>query len=326
MTYKPSLCFAFNVMKRTIPGETKNSALYEMSRKYISKAVSESNNGRPMSYENKIKVSKRTKDTVIVKDKDGNTFRVSVFDERYKSGELVFYRKGLKHKKTTIEKMLKNSSKGKVAHYNIHTNEIRYFTIDDNVDDCWVKGVSQYNLEQYKLLAVPKLKNKIWYYNNKTGKHKRFDVNDRPSSDWVKGRKSGYNQGMNVMNSKIKVVDLKYRAVRKVFPHEVSWFHGKDNGTSTDKTVIFTFNMVIFVARSSLDEYMKSHKLYPTITTSIESNMKYRVPSPHHNNKLEVKNFRYTHKGKTLEELGVKCYNLTDFELDKHEGYTVYGN
>ena len=53
---------------------------------------------------------------VPVKDRDGNTFSVSVTDERYISGELVGCNKGRKHSKLEIEKRSKaNTGKGVAA-------------------------------------------------------------------------------------------------------------------------------------------------------------------------------------------------------------------
>ena len=46
----------------------------------------------------------------MVKDSAGNISRVRKDDPKYKNGELIFYRTGMKHKKETLNKMSKNNA------------------------------------------------------------------------------------------------------------------------------------------------------------------------------------------------------------------------
>lgn len=124
--YGNKMWFAFNMMKRTIPGEKKNSSLYSISRAYISNAISESNKGRtntPAQIEALIKLCT---DTFVCEDKEGNRFRASRDDERFISGEIWSYRLGFKHKESTKEKMSRNGIKNKTC-YSSPDGEVRYF-------------------------------------------------------------------------------------------------------------------------------------------------------------------------------------------------------
>jgi hypothetical protein len=137
--YKHKMIFAFNQMKRIVCGDKKKGVLYELSRKYVAEAVSRSNKGRERTEEIKAAVGKRTIGTVIVKDTEGNRFRVDKTNPKYISGEYVFYRTGNKHTEKTIKKMKKNSGiKGKIPCFN-YKGEVKYFYSSD-IPVGWVQG------------------------------------------------------------------------------------------------------------------------------------------------------------------------------------------
>ena len=120
------LWFAFNCMKRVC---NKKSVLYEAARKYISECIRRCNTGRIHTQEFKDAISKRTKGTIIVKNKNGICSRVSVLDERYLSGELVYYRTGTTLKDSTKYKIgcgLRN----KTGCYYVDSRRMIY--LDDN--------------------------------------------------------------------------------------------------------------------------------------------------------------------------------------------------
>jgi hypothetical protein len=137
--YRDKMTFAFNQMKRVVCSKKKKGVLYQLSRDYIADAVSRNNTGRIKPESVKQELSERTKDTLVVKDKDGNQFRVANTDPRYLSGELVFYRTGSKHSEETINRMKENSGiKGKIPCFN-EDNVVKYF-YNHEVPEGWQKG------------------------------------------------------------------------------------------------------------------------------------------------------------------------------------------
>ena len=153
------LLFAFTNMQRVCEGK---SILYPFVRKRIGEAISKMNKGLKRSEGVKRECSERYKNTIIAKRADGSgpNFRVSVQDPRYLSGELVFYRKGSKHKESTKNKMSKNGLSGRAAHHRGH--EIRYFYPGEDTFG-FTKGLPPDNIERQLLnLRKPrKLKTRI---------------------------------------------------------------------------------------------------------------------------------------------------------------------
>ena len=158
--YKQQMIFAFNQMKRIIPSDEKNGLLYELSRKYVSEAISKSNKGRKKTEEEKLSISKRTSGTVIVKNTEGNCFRVPKDDPRYISGEFVFYRTGHKHPEETIQKMKENSGiTGKIMCFN-EDGEIKYF-FEEEIPEGFSKEMPKSHREKLSLS-----KRGLMWYNN----------------------------------------------------------------------------------------------------------------------------------------------------------------
>jgi len=90
---------------------------------------------------------------VNVQDNNGNIFNVSIYDERYLSGELKFLWSGRKHSKETIEKIKtthqklqlqvgeKNSQYGTCwIHNNIQNKKIRKEELNNYIQLGWIKG------------------------------------------------------------------------------------------------------------------------------------------------------------------------------------------
>lgn len=179
--YGGKLWFAFNMMRRVCGGK---SVLYESARKYISKAISESNTGRLHTDISRKLMSEQRSGAVTVRDRDGNRFRVSVNDPRYISGELVFYRTGTRHKRSTIVKMKEGGLRGRSCWHDPDTHEYRYFKSDEQVPDTWEKGSGPAAAEK----ARNRPKN-TWYTHTETGKWKRFKHDETIPDGYVKGRK-----------------------------------------------------------------------------------------------------------------------------------------
>jgi hypothetical protein len=147
------LLFAFTNMQRVCGGK---SILYPYVRKEIGKAISKMNKGLKRTAEVKNNMSLSRKGTVLVKNKgtDGPIFRVKKTDQRYISGELVFYRTGRKHTELTKNKMSKSSISGKKVYH--RDSEIRYFCYDEDTSG-FTKGLPTDTIEKHlKNLRKPR--------------------------------------------------------------------------------------------------------------------------------------------------------------------------
>lgn len=181
--------FAFNQMKRILPKNImfKRSALYTMSRVYIAEQSRICNTGREKSIVDRTGISRRVKNTVVVRNVSGDLFRVNVSDSRYKSGELVYYATGSHRTDETKKKMSVSASqynKG-VKYHNVNTGAIRYFKNDPG--DEWRMGLS----ESTKQTLSTKFRGSSWYHNALTGKDIRIFTGDVIPTGLLKGRKNG---------------------------------------------------------------------------------------------------------------------------------------
>jgi hypothetical protein len=176
------LWFAFNMMRRVCDGK---SVLYESARKYIIAAISRCNTGRLRSESDRQLMSEQRRGMVVVKDNTGNMFRVNVDDPRYLSGELVFYRTGLKHKRDTIEKMKQNGIKDRVICHDIVSGAWRYIHDNDPMPTGYVLGSG----DLFTQIALNRKKTNRWYTNLDTLDYKRFADGDIIPNGYIPGRK-----------------------------------------------------------------------------------------------------------------------------------------
>ncbi len=180
------LWYAFNMMHRIA---NSKSSLYRLSRKYISKVVSNRMKGFKHTDAFKDAVSERTKNTLIVKDINGNVFRCNKNDPKYISGEYVFYRTGFKHKEKTLSKMRNNGLKNRIMCHNIIDGSNIYIKNVDDLPSNYKIGAGWLSSERAK--NRPK---NIWYTHLETMKYRRFKYNEDIPDGYVKGRK-GINTG-----------------------------------------------------------------------------------------------------------------------------------
>jgi hypothetical protein len=139
--------FAFNNMKRL----GYKGILYEYSRIYISEEARKSHLGKFWNEEQKKKHSEKYKDSVVVRNKEGKNFRVSVFDQRYINGELLFVNTGRKNTRETIQKMKDNNGiRGKSSFINDEGNQI-YLYIDEGLKLGYKRGFKEESLKKMKI-------------------------------------------------------------------------------------------------------------------------------------------------------------------------------
>ena len=191
--YGGKMWYAFNMMRRT--GHT--SCLYEISRDKLKSMFKEMNRGRPKTSDEILAISRRTKNTVVVRDANGNIFRTSCSDPRYLSGELVYYRTGLKHTDSTISKMKMNSGiKGKQPF--MHGNTVLYLTPEEGITRGLVMGICG----DIKSKISKTISNTIWVTRKDEGSHTRITIDNFDDTLYIKGR-IGY-KGWQHVNSKRK--------------------------------------------------------------------------------------------------------------------------
>lgn len=225
--YQGKMWFAFNQMKRVIVGERKTSALYSLARKYIANELSKCNTGKIHTEERRKGISERTKNTVIVKSVDnvnGPNFRVSCTDERYISGELVFYRTGSTHSEETIAKMITNNG---LVGKNIYSNELLQTTIYLGPDEEVPLGFVQGPLNKFREDARIKFTQSPFIHNPITGEQRRLQNGNLIPEGFVLGRIFGTENGLSVMNdkSKIKVFDLLHHKKMLIYPVDIQPYH-----------------------------------------------------------------------------------------------------
>lgn len=301
--------YAFNMMSRIIP--SKSSLLYQYAREEIRRVISENKTGWVMPDYLKELASERTKDTVVVKDKQGNKFRVSIYDKRYLSGELVYYRTGTKHKKSTLIKMSKNNHmKNKKPFHCPKTDKMGYYTDINSAPDGWIEGPSKESrMKNSKSLSELK-----WYHDPKTKKNVR--CKEKPNG-YVEGRyfKEG-NKGFESANSMINVVDLLNRKCTKV--KQVEWYHSSESGRSTNNTIVYRHNNYVFTSAKCFISYLHSIGIYIEyhIMTDIKRSLEYTVPKRHGRCNIETNEFREKNFGKKLSDFGIELIPLSEFILN----------
>lgn len=285
ITNTNKMWFAFNQMKRV--SKSSRSILYQYAREHISKAISEANKGYVHSQKMKDNMSRITSGMVVVKDKDGATFRVSIEDDRYKNGELVFYRTGFRHKEETIEKMKSNNFiSGKILCHDPLNHESRGYY--DECPEGWITGESPLIKEKIS----NKIKGMAWFHNPITKKSNRYYIGEEPEG-YKRGRIKYNNNGFKKANSMTNVVDLVSRKVSKVENVDKS-IHAPQSATTTDKTIIIVYDSKIY---SSCKQFNKM--------TGLNIN----------------RNFLLECLEKDFNELNGKeimVYNLSNFNINQH--------
>jgi hypothetical protein len=315
-TNNRSMWFAFNQMRRV----GKKSILYEYARKRISEIISETNSGKVMTKEQKDFLSDHFKNTVVVKDSEGNTFRVSCDDDRYKSGDLVFYRTGSSHKKETIERMKKNSGiRGKVVYENAYTGEKKYFRPGEQPMEYFLHNFSK----EYRHSVGNASRNKSWYHDPLTKEARRFGEEDNIPFGWLKGRGKDTNEGFQFVKERmVQIIDLLEKKVTAILKEDFdSNRHSDSQGRSAECSVVYVFDGYIFTKKTLILKAMEEKYGYVDGYCLDEGWI--CTPFKSTNKRLaKAKVFKNKHKDWTLKDFDVTIVRLEDFDttlLDTHQ-------
>lgn len=204
MTKHQASIYALNCMnrvkKKLTKEELKHAAImYEEFRVELSNTISKNNKGKPRTQNQRKEMSNRMKDTCVVRDATGATFRTSTSDPRYLSGELVSVRVGYIHTEKTKEKMRKSATNRGIPYTHV-SGKIKYFT-DAPTSSDWTIGV-HYSKEQIDKMTSACVKKRFWT-NIITGEQKRYE--DCPGLDWIPGRRKFDNK----INNTIRIFNIK---------------------------------------------------------------------------------------------------------------------
>ncbi len=310
-----SMTFAFNMMSN-FQKYHYSSRLYEEHRRDFRKFISKLNS-RPKTDNEKMLLSKRTKNSLVVYDiRDPNKikFRIKKDDKTYDPRFHLFYRTGYTHTEAT---KMKIGKRGKKYCHNPSTGEVKMVYEKDKPENFiwgYPKGV----------LDGEHVKNTVWCHNPNTKEHVRCFENNIPLG-FIKGRFMEINHGFDKANSMINVVNFRNKTVNKVFEVDKT-IHGPDSGTSTKKTIIFIFRNKIFTSKKKLVDFSMTIDYYLELGKGFDCNSieQIKIKKPHHNCKKEVNEFRMKYQGKTNKELGILMYPLEIFDFNKHQEKEIY--
>lgn len=312
-----SMWFAFNQMRRV----GRNSILYEYAREKISEIISDANSGREKTEKEKEHFRNLFKNTVVVRDSNGNIFRVSCDDERYKSGELVFYRTGYKHKKDTIEKMKENNGiRGKVLYENIYTGERRYFEVGKQTSE-YIRY--EYRME-YRDSVGDRTRNKNWYHDPITKESKRFSVDDQIPFGWMIGRGRDTNEGFQFVKEKmVKTIDLLEKKVSVIMKEDFDPNRYVDyQGKNTKNSLVYLFDNCIFTKKSLILKAMEEKYGYAD-PKCLNHNWVCKPFNSSSKRLIRAKKFKDKYKDWTLNEFGVTIVKLEDFDSELLKTYEI---
>lgn len=185
---------------------------YEDFRKSVCETISKMNTGKKRTNEEKIKSSLFHKNKVVLKDKNNNIIYTTCDDERYKSGELVYYRTGTHHTEQTKKRMSENGIKDHIMVTD--GKNIKYVKTMDECPIGYYKGApSEISERQSKYFS-----GKTFIYNEITGERKRWDINTPLPDGFVKQRaKIGKFVGWDSINKEIlKIYDIRTKTICSV--------------------------------------------------------------------------------------------------------------
>lgn len=206
----PKMVFAFNMMKRILPLlEDEHdlqlcAEMYQIHRERISKWLSTINTGRMHSDASKRKMSERMSGHLFAIDKETNQ-PVFITTEEYATNREKYKhpRDGRKHSEETINKIINNSIKGKVAFVHKETNKIIYR--DESFEN------PEYTKGGYRnQWSVDNFTDSKYWYNSETEECIRSK--ESPGTQWI-NKRVGFN---NYFTNNVRVICLKTGEIRYI--------------------------------------------------------------------------------------------------------------
>ena len=200
-----------------------------------------------------------TKDRVVVKDKDGNTFSVNINDPRYISGELVYYRTGTNHKQSTKDLMSENGIRGKNVYHNPDTKEKRYFDKDEIIPDGFIKGEP----EEVCLRQKERFTDCNYYHHPETNIQIRLKPHEEIPEGFIPGRNKDF-VGFKFNYTTYRLLDLKDKEYKQVkLDYIPERWQIRTTGQKLDNIKIYVFDNKIFIGKTQFTEFLNSICILP---------------------------------------------------------------
>lgn len=302
--YGGPMWFAFNQMRRVIPGQQKTSVLFELARTYISQQISLANTGKVHTQEFREAISARYTGTVNARLSDNTVIRVAIDDPRFETGEIKNARIGHIHTEVTkyeIGKGLRDKQS-----YVRDDGVMRYFADNETIPEGFTLGF---------IYSPPKEKKSwIWAHNLNTQKDTHWPKDKPLPEGWVLGRKNG--PGFKHVNdpSTRKVLDL----VTKQFYQEANALPLKPNcvldlGQRLDCIRFIKKDNYLITSNETLNDFLHANGYPLPKQASIKDFESLVIASSNGYNNPLVKQFTKLHQGKTPKDLGFQFIAFSNF-------------
>lgn len=304
---------------------------YEKFRIETSKCISEANKGTKRTEKQKENLSKIISGKVVVKDKTGNVFQVKKNDYRYINGELVFYRKGLKHSSETKQKMSENGIKGLKGFYNDDGKRL----YSDICPNGFCHGLP--NKIKDKIKAT--ISNLIYLYNPSSNKSIRINKNNSIPTGFIhKRNKCGKFVGFDKINESINSFNIRTKEYHRINKNNINWNEEIVSISASDRkdirnNYLFLVDNVIYTVAKDLHEYMNNKFNVILPKRVMDSNKLFGQYIQSEIDIDEIKKMRYTKQGKNKiildnrdvrlsDLLNIKVVRLGDLEYSSE--YTIF--
>lgn len=303
--YGGKLWFAFNQMKRIIKGDIKKSSLYSLARKYVSEQIRSTNTGKIRDEKFCNDVSKRTKNTVVVKESETSNsyFRVSVFDDEYLNGNLMCYRVGFTHTENTKKKISENGTKGTQGYRNTLTGEKVYLK-QKPTEQHFIEGILN---DDEKDILRKRFTNNKFYTNKNTKEVIRLKDKDVPDG-FIVGRPIEHMiSGLNIMN------DPNYRMIYNIKEKSNRYVHKDENLCEWD--TLHSFGYCVIFDNFIFDSFDTFETLCCEFESrkKIKNNIKFK---PHFNQTQERFDFCKKYEGLSYDDVGLYYMKISDISED----------
>jgi hypothetical protein len=312
--YGDKMWFAFNQMRRVIPGDKKTSVLFELARHYISEQISKSNKGRRQSDEQKRNSSLRSSGMLGVKNKDDETDRlyISVDDIRYTSGDYIPINTGSSRSDETKELMkLNNGISGKILYSSPGLPNLYLEKDDKNIPPGYSLGHS----DEYKQ-ALSVAQSRLRWYNNKEIQIKIDPIVDIIPSGFVPGRLYGSESGLLSMNNPNNVTALNLLTGERGIITREEHRNSSHYILGASNSYYVLFDCYLF---DSISTFNKVCVFGPEISTKSINN-KFKA---HFNTNEERMKFLIDFDGCTYPQFGVIIKMWCDYDVSDSNGKTI---
>jgi hypothetical protein len=305
----PSLVYSFNQMRRVSKKDGKvNCRLYAAVRLEFAELIKQTNTGKVRSEKFRKDVSERS----IGKNNYRNetTQEVKKFPVGQQPDGWTPFQKGRKRTNESKNKMTELMT-GRIWQYNELTQEVRF-------EKSLLTGFLQGYPDWYNS-SKDYLKSLSWAYNPDTGEAVRVNKESSLPNGFILGR-SYNNVGLTIVNNSnvARVVDLQEQKFCMVSSDILPHPRYIKTGSSLDNVCLFEYNNMVYTSYKDLIEMNPELPDLGVRNTELSSRL---VSKPHFNMTDLKKEFCTKNQGRTMDEIGVKVFKLSQFEYQEDRIY-----